>query len=62
VEEWEYQRLSVGNEMGGPSEVAALDKLGRDGWELVSSFYSGTTTFHYLKRRRRPEGSAGPYR
>ena len=62
MEEWEYHRLDVGNDLGRLREMQALGDLGRDGWELVSTIFSGGTTCHYLKRRRRVEGSAGPYR
>jgi len=60
MEEWEYKIISTTSKPEG--EEREMNLLGRDGWELVSVFFTGGITWHYFKRRRRPEGSGGPYR
>lgn len=53
MKKWEYKRLawSPSDEEG---EVASLNRLGDEGWELVSTAQSGNTRCHFLKRPVKP--------
>lgn len=59
MEEWEYRVTCVKRGTSARDEEALLNGLGREGWELVSTFWS-EGSWHYLKRRRPP--AAGAYR
>ncbi len=60
-EEWEYKVLHTKSGTKAAEEQAALNRLGREGWELVSTFWSGGT-WSYLKRRFVQPDQGGAYR
>lgn len=49
---WEYTHLCSLHEESGVVEIARMDKLGKEGWELVSTIERARTgsIFHYFKR------------
>jgi len=48
---WEYEMVKLPPKTEPRVELAALDEMGREGWELATTVVDNGTTYHYMMRK-----------